>query len=457
MQTKYFGTDGIRGKSNVDVITPEVMIKLARAASVEYNLIGTKHTVVIGKDTRLSGYMLEFALTAGFISMGVNIVLAGPLPTPAISMLVKSMRASLGIMISASHNPYYDNGIKMFDSSGYKICSWSESRIEKLMDIDLSKYLASHDALGKVFKLNDERGRYIEHVKYSFPQEHTLDGIKIVVDCANGAAYSIAPKVLQELGAQVISCGVSPDGFNINHDCGAIYTKNLAKTVLEFKADIGIALDGDADRVVIIDEKGNVIDGDQIIAALACYLLNKKKLDNKIVVTTIMSNIGLEKYLEGIGIRLVRTPVGDKYISIKMREIGCSLGGEQSGHIIIGSKEATGDGIKAALQVLAIYKSSKNVPISKLLNKFIAVPQLTKNIKFNYKYFGQDLINIETINNLYQSYQTKYSIDTRIVLRQSGTEPLVRIMVESTNLKQAENILNKIYKDLLRELSNYLT
>ncbi len=445
MQRKYFGTDGIRGRSNTGTITPEIMIKLARATSIACDFVGKKPTIVIGKDTRLSGYMLEFALTSGFISMGANIVLVGPIPTPAISMLVRSLRADLGLMISASHNPYYDNGIKFFTSLGHKISSELEGKIEKLMQTELSEFVADCDDLGRAVKLEDARGRYIEHVKYSFPGKLKLDGIKIVVDCANGAAYDIAPKVFHELGAEVVSCGINPSGFNINRECGVMDPGLLSKEVLKHKADLGIALDGDADRVLIIDEKGKAIDGDQIIAALADYSLKSGILKNKYVVTTIMSNMGLEVYLKTIGIDLVRTNVGDKYVVEKMIELGCNLGGEQSGHIITGSNQATGDGIKAALGVLAIYKEAKNIPISQLLAKFMPVPQFTHNIKYDHNHFSQFIAAKNSkIKNLANHYQEQYKQDARIIIRPSGTEPIIRLMVESKNELLAKNLLNEI-------------
>ena len=446
MQRKYFGTDGIRGRSNIGIITPEIMIKLARATSIACDFIGKNPTIVIGKDTRLSGYMLEFALTSGFISMGANIVLVGPIPTPAISMLVRSLRADLGMVISASHNPYYDNGVKFFQSSGYKIPVELENKIEQLMATELSGYATEYDSLGRAIRLEDARGRYIEHVKYSFPSTLKLDGVKIVVDCANGAAYDIAPKVFHELGAEVITCAVNPDGFNINHECGVTNLKLLSQKVLEHKADLGIALDGDADRVMIIDENGNAIDGDQVIASLAYYLSKSSRLKNNVVVATIMSNMGLELYLKTIGISLVRTSVGDKHVVQKMIELDCNLGGEQSGHIIIGANQATGDGIKAALQVLAMYKEADNISISKLLNKFIPIPQFTQNIHYDYKHYGQQVITQkEKIEDITKLYKERYGQEARIVLRSSGTEPIIRLMVESDDSSLAKKLLSEIH------------
>jgi len=455
MHGKYFGTDGIRGRSNIGLITPENMLKLSAAVSVACNLIkknGAKATVVIGKDTRLSGYMLEFALTSGFISMGVNVVLVGPVPTPAVSMLVKALRGGLGLMISASHNPYYDNGIKFFDSHGYKISKELEEKIEQLMQIDLSKYAAHYNDLGKATKMEDARGRYIEYVKYSFPQEYKLDGIKIVIDCANGAAYDPAPKVFHELGAEVIACSVSPNGFNINDNCGVSDLSNLANMVVENKADIGIALDGDADRVIIVDELGNVIDGDQTLAALAEYLISSQSSSQcKTVVSTIMSNSGLEKYLKQIGLSLVRTDVGDKNVTKKMHEIGATLGGEKSGHIIIGENQATGDGIKAALQILAMYQQSNQKPISKLLNKFTPTAQFTSNQSYSLEEYA--LIDQHKLQQITQKYQEKYP-DTRIILRKSGTEPIIRLMIETDEPDMAKSMILKINEDIDKSINS---
>lgn len=446
MQTKYFGTDGIRGQSNTNLMTPEMMIQLARAIAVANNISYKKlATIIIGKDTRLSGYMLELALTSSFISVGINVVLVGPMPTPGISMFVKSMRADIGIVISASHNPYFDNGIKIFNSTGYKISAEIENKIEQLMSKDLSSHMAPYDKLGKAIKLKDEQGRYIEHIKHSFPQHLNLNNLKLVVDCANGAAYDIAPKVFHELGAEVISYGINPNGFNINENCGVTSPSVLSKMVVEHKADLGIAFDGDADRLLIIDENGNVIDGDQLIAAIAYHMIVVlKSLNNNVVVTTIMSNLGLEQYLQSLNVGLVRTDVGDKNVVNKMQELKAVLGGESSGHIIIGEGEATGDGIKAALYVLAMYKETRAKKISSLLNKFQPTPQIHANISFNYKYFGTNVIGSNALQKIIQHYQDLYKNDMRILIRQSGTEPIIRLMVEGNNLLKAKNILSEI-------------
>lgn len=458
MQKKYFGTDGIRGKSNSGIITPEVMIKIAMATAVACNFAEkrtVKPTIIIGKDTRLSGYMLEFALTSGFISMGINIILVGPIPTPAISMLVRSLRADLGMMISASHNPYYDNGIKFFNSSGYKISAELEDKIEQLMSADLSRYVAHCDDLGKATKLDDARGRYIEYVKSSFPPSYKLDGIKVVVDCANGAAYDIAPKVFRELGAEVIACGVNPNGFNINRNSGVLHYQILAHKVVEHRANLGIALDGDSDRILIIDENGKLIDGDQMIGAIAHYLSMNNELKDNIVVTTIMSNMGLELYLRTIGVTMIRTSVGDKYVVQKMQELGCNLGGEQSGHIIIGLNQATGDGIKAALQALAIYKIAHNVPISRVFNKFTPIPQLTHNMRYNPTHHDdtQNTICKSMIEDIAKSYQERYFEEARIIVRKSGTEPVIRLMIETINLKLGQILLSTIQGEIKKALN----
>ncbi|XVN43526.1 MAG: phosphoglucosamine mutase [Candidatus Rickettsia vulgarisii] len=458
MQQKYFGTDGVRGRSNTAIITPDGMIKLAMATSVACGFTeknqSHKPTVLIGKDTRLSGYMLGYALTSGFISMGVNIILVGPIPTPAVSMLVRSLRVDLGIMISASHNPYYDNGIKFFNSLGYKISHELESKIEQLIPNDLSEYLAHYNDIGKAVSLMDAKGRYIEHIKHTFPDSYRLDGMKIVVDCANGAAYEVAPKILHELGAEVMSCGVRPDGLNINDKCGVLDYKMLSDLVIEHKADLGISLDGDADRILIIDEKGQLIDGDQIIASLAHYLSGiKGGLTSNTVVTTVMSNMGLELYLQSLGINMVRTDVGDKYVVRGMQELGCNLGGEESGHIIIGSNQGTGDGIKVALQVLAMYKMANNLPISQLLKKFEPIPQLMRDIHYSHKYYGKNVICSDVINDMMNSYQQRYNNEARILVRKSGTQPIIRLMVESLNKQLAGDILSNIQVEIEKNLN----
>lgn len=452
MKRNFFGTDGIRGRSNTGLITPEMMVKFAMGVSIANGSAEAarknKHqTVVIGKDTRLSGYMLEFALTSGFISMGVNVVLVGPMPTPAISMLVRSLRADLGVMISASHNPFYDNGIKLFDAMGYKISKEMEDNISDLMNSDLSKATAESNKLGKATKLEDAKGRYIEKLKQHFPQSLTLDGIKIVVDCANGAAYDIAPKVFSELGAEVITHAVSPNGYNINEKCGVLATDSLSKLVIENKADIGIALDGDADRIVIVDEKGMVINGEQIIALIATKYHENKNDNSQKVVTTILANQGLQNYLAEKDIELIRTNVGDKHVVAKMRDLNLTIGGEPSGHIILGQDGATGDGIKVGLEILALYVDEKrnknNITISKLLNVFTPLPQFSSTVTYNHEIFGKGIINQQAISNVAQVLNNEYGKKARIITRPSGTEPVIRIMVESADNTLAKDIMNK--------------
>lgn len=450
MFKKYFGTDGVRGKSNGNFINPQMMIKFAMASSIASGLINEDHkTVIIGKDTRLSGYMLEYALTSGFISMGINVILVGPIPTPAISALVKSLRVNMGIMISASHNPYFDNGIKLFDSNGYKITAELEQNIEDLINKDMSKFMASSDNLGSATRLDDAKGRYIEQLKHFFPQNHRLDGIKIVVDCANGAAYDIAPKIFRELGAETIAHATNPNGFNINKDCGVMHPNKLCDLVRHHQADIGIALDGDADRVLIIDENGKTIEGEQILALFATTTLEKKLASNgNKVVSTILANMGLEQFLKNQNIELLRTDVGDKNVVSMMQKHKCSIGGEPSGHIILGKKQKTGDGIRVALGVLAVYKDKKNIPISKLLNKFTTVPQVTKNIIHDPAFRGQNILNNHEFKRFVSNYQEQYKNEARIILRPSGTEPVIRLLIESLDKQIAQNLCIDIEKKI---------
>lgn len=456
MKSNFFGTDGIRGRSNKGLITPETMVKFAMAVSLANSQSSDVHkehpTIVIGKDTRLSGYMLEFALTSGFISMGVNVVLVGPMPTPAISMLVRSLRADLGIMISASHNPFYDNGIKLFDSMGYKISVELENKITELINSDLTKAPVEYNKLGKATKLEDAKGRYIEKLKQHFPQDLTLEGIKIVVDCANGAAYDIAPKVFAELGAEVIKYAVSPNGFNINEECGVLATDKLSSLVVENNADIGIALDGDADRILIVDEKGKTIDGEQIIALIAKRYYQDKEIHDKKVVSTILANQGLQNYLATQDIELIRTNVGDKYIVEEMRKSSLPIGGEPSGHIILGQDGTTGDGIKVGLEVLSIYAEEKkrdhNTKISELLNIFEALPQFTSSVPYNYELFGKGIIDKDEILAVASRLNERYSSKARIITRQSGTEPVIRIMVESESSKLAQDVIDESSREI---------
>jgi phosphoglucosamine mutase len=380
--------------------------------------------VVIGKDTRLSGYMLEPALTAGFISMGMDVVLLGPLPTPAVALLTRSMRADLGVMISASHNPFEDNGIKLFGPDGYKLSDEAESTIERLMEEGLANVRAAPDKLGRARRLDDAIGRYIEYTKSTFPRGLRLDGLKIVVDCANGAAYKVAPTVLWELGAEVVPVGVSPDGFNINRNCGSLSTEAMRSQVVAHGADIGIALDGDADRVVLCDERGRLIDGDQVMALIAKLWKGRDLLKGGGVVATVMSNLGLERFLEGEGLTLHRTAVGDRYVLEKMRKDGYNLGGEQSGHIIMSEHTTTGDGLVAALQVLAVI-AERQRPASEVLHLFEPLPQLLKNIRYK----GAPLDH-KTVQDAIRDGTARLGATGRLLIRKSGTEPLIRVMAE---------------------------
>ena len=438
MSRKYFGTDGIRGTANKDNVTPDVIMKAGQAAGIKFRRGNHRHRVIIAKDTRLSGYMIETALTSGLVSMGMDVILAGPLPTPAVAMLTKSMRADLGIMISASHNLYQDNGIKLFGPDGHKLSDTIEKDIEDLMQKDLTNYLAPAAEIGKASRIEDATGRYIEHIKNTFPKKNTLDGLKIVIDCANGAAYKIGPNVLWELGAEVISIGVNPDGFNINQDCGSTKPENLCKAVVKNKAHIGIALDGDADRLIVADAKGKIIDGDQIIAIIAEYWQKNKLLKGGGVVTTKMSNLGLEKHLNKLNLKLKRTDIGDRYVSEFMKEKGYNVGGEQSGHIILSDYSTTGDGLIAALQVLAVMVESEN----KFSTLFTPLPQTLLNVKINKNFSLEDPALVAAIKEA----ESKLSDNGRVLVRKSGTEPLIRIMVEGKKLNEINKIAEQIAK-----------
>jgi phosphoglucosamine mutase len=425
MTRKLFGTDGIRGKANVAPITAEVALQVAMATAIQLRRGDHRHKVVIGKDTRLSGYMLEPAMVAGFISMGMDVILVGPLPTPAIAMLTRSLRADLGVMLSASHNAYEDNGIKLFGADGYKLSDDVEAQIENLMHPSLKWELAPSSDMGRAQRLEDESGRYIEYVKNTFPQDLQLDGLKIVIDCAHGAAYKVAPKVLYELGAEVIAIGVQPNGTNINKECGATATKLMQETVIREKADLGIALDGDADRLILCDEKGRVVDGDQIMALIAKSWNDSGRLKGGGIVATVMSNLGLERFLKTQGLDLKRMPVGDRYVVDHMRNNHFNIGGEQSGHIILGDYSTTGDGLMAALQVLSVIKTSRQ-PVSEICNMFKPVPQILKNIRYQ---SPAVLESIEMVNAL-SAAEEKMGTSGRILVRKSGTEPLIRVMAE---------------------------
>jgi phosphoglucosamine mutase len=438
MTRKYFGTDGIRGRAN-GVITADLALRVGQAAGVVFVRGDHRHRVVIGKDTRLSGYMIETALVAGFTSVGMDVLLLGPIPTPAVAMLTRSMRADLGVMISASHNPYDDNGIKLFDPDGYKLSDEVEAEIERLIDGDLAKKLAKSRALGRAKRIDGVHDRYIEFAKRTLPRNLSLEGLRVVVDCANGAAYSVVPAALWELGAEVISIGVEPDGFNINKDCGSTEPEALRRKVLEMRADIGIALDGDADRVVIADERGHLVDGDQLLAVIAESWLKDGRLAKPCVVTTIMSNLGLERHLDALGIKLVRVQVGDRYVLEQMREHGYNLGGEPSGHIILSDYTTTGDGFVAALQVMAVVKKLGK-PVSTVCRRFDALPQITKNVRYRNGKPHED----EGVRSAIASGAERLNGHGRLIVRPSGTEPVIRVTGEGDDLSLIEEVVDGI-------------
>ena len=428
MTRKLFGTDGVRGTANVDPMTAEMALKLGMAAGRHFTRGDHRHIVVIGKDTRLSGYLLEPALTAGFISVGMDVVLLGPLPTPAVAMLTRSLRADLGVMISASHNPYEDNGIKLFGPDGFKLSDEDELTIESHMFNGLESYRVGSDHLGRAKRLDDAVGRYIEYAKNSFPRGLRLDGLKIVVDCANGAAYKVAPTVLWELGAEVVPVAVSPDGFNINKNCGSLHTEVMREQVVAHGAHLGIALDGDADRVVLCDELGNMIDGDQLMALIGDLWHRSGQLKGGGIVATVMSNLGLERFLNQRGLAMIRTNVGDRYVLEHMRREGFNVGGEQSGHIILSDHSTTGDGLVAALQVLAALVQSGK-PASEMLRLFTPLPQVLKNTRVAGASVAEVLAN-STVVAAIKAAEDKLSGQGRLLIRKSGTEPLIRVMAE---------------------------
>lgn len=438
MTRKLFGTDGIRGTANSEPMTPETALKVAMAVGECFRNGAHKHLVVIGKDTRLSGYMLEPALTAGFVTMGMDVVLVGPLPTPAIAMLTRSLRADLGVVLSASHNPYGDNGIKLFGRDGYKLSDEFEQKIETCLDKGPSRR-ASPAELGRVKRLDDAGGRYIEFVKQSFPRGLRLDGLRIVVDCAHGAGYKVAPTVFWELGAEVFSLGVSPDGLNINRECGALSPEQMRREVLARRADIGIALDGDADRLIIADERGLVQDGDQLMALIATGLARGRRLTGGALVATIMSNLGLERFLAGHNIALHRTPVGDRHVVEKMRALGCNLGGEQSGHIILSDFATTGDGLIAALQVLAsIVETGRRA--SEVCSLFTPVPQQLRSVRFA----KGDPLAACSVKGAIDEATNRLAETGRLVIRKSGTEPVIRVMAEGEDEELVAAVVDEI-------------
>ncbi|HUA51505.1 MAG TPA: phosphoglucosamine mutase [Candidatus Sulfotelmatobacter sp.] len=447
MTTPLFGTDGIRGLANEEPMTAMTALKVALAAGNHFRTEDRRHVAVIGKDTRLSGYMLEPALAAGLISVGIDVVLVGPLPTPAIAMLTRSMRADLGIMISASHNPYQDNGIKLFGPDGYKLSDAVEAGIAAAVQEDRPPALAAPDALGRARRLDDAQGRYIEFVKNSFPRGLRLDGLKVVIDCAHGAAYKVAPTVLWELGAEVVPIGVQPDGFNINQDSGAVHVDALTKQVVAHGADLGIALDGDADRVIVVDERGVVVDGDQIMGLVASSWANDGRLKGGGLVATVMSNLGLERHLDTLGLKLVRTRVGDRYVVEEMRRSGFNVGGEQSGHIILSDYTTTGDGLIAALQCLAVVIQSER-PASAVARVFTPLPQVLKSVRFARN--GKAPLDHAAVQATIADAERRLGTHGRLVIRKSGTESVIRVMAEGEDDAMVGSIVDEIAAAITR-------
>ncbi|MBA3677299.1 MAG: phosphoglucosamine mutase [Sphingosinicella sp.] len=437
MTRKFFGTDGIRGKTNVAPMTAEMALRVGQSAGAHFLRGDHRHRVVIGKDTRLSGYMMESALVAGFTSVGMDVVMVGPMPTPAVAMLVRSMRADIGVMISASHNPYYDNGLKLFGPDGYKLSDQDEVAIEKLLDIEPT--LVESAKIGRARRIDDARGRYIHFAKSTFPEHLRLDGLKIVIDCAHGAAYNVAPEALWELGADVVPIGVSPNGVNINDGVGSTAPALLQQKVVEEGADIGIALDGDADRLIVVDETGRTVDGDQLMALIASSWSRSGKLRGGGVVATVMSNLGLERFLEGQKLALVRTQVGDRYVLEQMRGGQYNVGGEQSGHIILSDYATTGDGLVAALQVLACLVESGK-PASQVLRQFEPLPQTLKNVRFDE---GAPL-EAASVKSAIADGEKRLSGNGRLLIRKSGTEPLIRVMAEGEDEALVHEVVDSI-------------
>ena len=437
MSRTYFGTDGIRGVAN-RVITPELALKVGQAAGLVFQRGDHRHRVVIGKDTRLSGYMIEYALVSGFASVGMDPLILGPIPTPAVGMLTRSMRADLGVMISASHNPYEDNGIKLFGPDGYKLSDEVEAEIESLLEQDLGPRLAKSPALGRAKRVDDVQARYIEFAKRTLPRNVSLDGLRIVVDCANGAAYKVAPEALWELGAEVFSIGCEPNGLNINRDVGSTAPAALSAKVREMRADIGIALDGDADRVLIVDERGHLVDGDQLMAVVATSWKEDDMLAKPGVVATVMSNLGLERYLAGVGLGLERTAVGDRYVLERMRADGYNVGGEQSGHIILSDYSTTGDGLVAAMQVLAVVKK-KAKPVSEVCHLFEPLPQILKNVRVR-----KTVLDRPPVARSIDEARERLGKGGRLLIRPSGTEPVIRVMGEGDDRNLVEQVVDDV-------------
>jgi phosphoglucosamine mutase len=441
---KIFGTDGIRGTANTWPVTPEMAMRLGMAAATYFRKSDPRrHLVVIGKDTRLSGYMLEPALTAGFTAKGMDVVLFGPLPTPGVAMLTRSLRADLGVMVSASHNSYQDNGIKLFGPDGYKLSDEAELAIEELMTHPLDEGLASPPDLGRAQRVDDAQSRYVEIVKSTFPRKLRLAGLRIVIDCANGAAYKVAPKALYELGAEVFAIGDEPNGFNINREVGSTDTRAMADAVHRYRADIGIALDGDADRVVMCDENGRIIDGDQLLGLIAQSWKQQGRLSKKAVVATVMSNLGLENHLKGLGVALERTQVGDRYVVSRMLEKGINVGGEQSGHIVLSDFSTTGDGLLAALQVLTVMVETGK-RLSEVAHVFDPAPQKLVNRKFQ----GADPLSRKAVQDAIAAAEKALGANGRLLVRKSGTEPLIRVMAQA----ETDDLVNEAVDGVLAAL-----
>ena len=437
MGRKFFGTDGIRGRTNVAPLTAEVALRVGQAAGTHFLRGDHRHRVVIGKDTRLSGYMMESAMVAGFTSVGMDVVLLGPMPTPAVAMLTRSMRADLGVMISASHNKYQDNGIKLFGPDGYKLSDDDERAIEALLVGE--PRLVEAEKIGRARRIDDAKGRYVHFAKSTFPERLRLDGLKVVVDCANGAAYQVAPEALWELGAEVIPLGVSPDGTNINDGCGSTAPDALSGAVVASGAHIGLALDGDADRLIVVDEEGALVDGDQLMALIALHARDAGELRGDGVVATVMSNLGLERKLEQEGLKLHRTQVGDRYVLEAMRRLGCNVGGEQSGHIILTDHATTGDGLVAGLQILAALVE-RGIPASQLLRQFDPVPQLLKNVRFA----GGKPLEAASVKAAIADAEAQLDGKGRLLIRKSGTEPLIRVMAEGDDPTLVEAMVEQV-------------
>jgi len=437
MTRRYFGTDGIRGRTNQAPMTAEIAMKVGQAAGAHFLRGDHKHRVVIGKDTRLSGYMMESALVSGFTSVGMDVILLGPMPTPGVAMLTTSMRADIGVMISASHNAFADNGIKLFGPDGYKLSDEDEAAIEAALDAP--PRLVDSEHIGRARRVDDARGRYIHAAKMTFPADLRLDGVKIVVDCANGAAYQVAPSVLWELGADLIAVGVTPNGMNINDGVGSTSPEALCARVVEEGAHIGIALDGDADRLIVADEKGRIVDGDQLMALIGSSWTLRGRLKGGAVVATVMSNLGLERFFENIGIGLHRSKVGDRYVLETMRATGCNVGGEQSGHLILTDYATTGDGLIAALQILAALVASET-PASELLHLFDPCPQLLKNVRFA----GGAPLETESVKAAIAEGEARLGSGGRLVIRKSGTEPLIRVMAEGEDEAMVGEVVDAI-------------